>query len=291
MVIVFDGNYMLHRAFHGSIRRYNKTTVEKNTVTSAVTSICSILLEFNCDQCIVCFDGKNSFRKEISKDYKANRRKTKGTNITLFDGTKINVPETPGGFIKSTKDALDFLGIKYAHVDGLEADDLMAGCAKHLSTCVIVTRDKDLASCVTSSVHLYWPVEKIIVDKDKVIKHFGVTPNQIRDYLCLLGDKVDCIKGIDRWGPITCSKFLLKYGSIKNALDTKDGKALLIPHLKTLVLAKSLVSLDYSYRPKSTSIVFAENTSTIPKSLWKIPDSYRALSIKKSKPKINKLYS
>jgi 5'-3' exonuclease len=239
----------------------------------------------------VCFDGKNSFRKEISKDYKASRRKTKGTNITLFDGTKLNVPETPGGFIKSCKQALDFLGIQHAHVDGLEADDLMAGCAKHLSTCVIVTRDKDLASCVTRTVNLYWPVEKLIVDKDKVLQHFEVHPHQIRDYLCLLGDKVDDIKGIDRWGPKTCSKFLAKYGSIKKALDTKDGKAILKPHLKTLVLARSLVSLNYDFKPKSTAIKFNESTlAKIPDSLWKVPDAYRHLSIKKSSPKINKLY-
>ncbi len=288
MIAVFDGNYLLHRAFHASIRMYKIEHLRKNALTSFLSGVFSISTEFRATHLIVCFDGAHSFRKDIDPRYKANRYAK--TTVKNHLGDEVETLETPGGLVKDAKKILDSYGVYYIHKKRFESDDTMAGAVTNTSKkCVIVTRDKDLAGMVDDRVSLYWPVEKRIITPKEVVEHYGVTPSQIRDYLCLLGDKVDNIEGIKGWGEKTVQKFLKEHGTIKKALETKEGRYRLMPHKKIIFLSKKLVTLDLSTVPDYTASKYRE-TKEETDLIWRSPKSFEEYLNVMHKPKVKGLY-
>lgn len=137
------------------------------------------------------FDGcsDNNFRKKLYPEYKANR------------------DDTPEEFMFQKRiiyALLNALGFKTLSHTEYEADDIIATLATKLNNRninhFIFTKDKDLFALVNDNTHIYNGNKTEIYTPDKVLKEKGVPPSKIQDYLTLLGDKVDNIKGLNGCG-------------------------------------------------------------------------------------------
>jgi DNA polymerase-1 len=114
---------------------------------------------------------------------------------------------------------------------------------------VISTGDKDLAQLVNPDITLVNTMTGAVLNPETVVEKFGVTPEQIVDYLTLVGDSVDNIPGVDKVGPKTAAKWLQEYGSLDGVLGNADSiKGKVGENLKAarekLPLSKRLVTID-----------------------------------------------
>ena len=283
-VIIFDGNFFLHRAWSVASKHRDPKELKKNSLTSFLNSVCTLSKERRATHVLVVFDSGRSFRNDIYPKYKANRGKEKSVTIVKADGTEYKTEVTAGSLVRDAKKIMTLSGITYSQVNGYEGDDLFACSINSLQDLedarIIIeghTRDKDMLSLIRENVKIYRPIEKQLMDSDAVFKEWGVLPRQMRDMLCLVGDKVDNIPGIPGWGPKTAAKFLNTYSSIKKALDNKEGRKALLPYLDIIQLSRALVTLkkDIHYELKDLIIQDFENELT--EYVWKIPDALKDL--------------
>lgn len=151
----------------------------------------------------ICCDAGRSFRHDVSADYKANR------------------PEADARLQHQIKLAIDQLqadGFPVWRVPGFEADDLVASavCKSIIAghDVLVVSADKDLLQLVEDGVRQMRPEKGDIFDVAAVREKFGVSPNQIVDYLSLVGDQSDNVIGAKGIGPKTATKLLQTFGSI-----------------------------------------------------------------------------
>jgi DNA polymerase-1 len=110
------------------------------------------------------------------------------------------------------------MGLPFVMVEGVEADDVIGTYAAQATASqkhtVISTGDKDMAQLVTPFVTLVNTMTETTMDAAGVVEKFGVNPEQIVDYLALMGDTVDNIPGVPKVGPKTAAKWLNEYGSL-----------------------------------------------------------------------------
>lgn len=151
----------------------------------------------------VCCDSGRSFRAEIDSSYKANRPESDATlhhQITLARETLL-------------ADGFPVWAIK-----GFEADDLIATGAKLAQEAgaevLVVSSDKDLLQLVNGHVKAKSLRDGAVLDADAVRAKFGVAPEQMRDYLSLVGDSSDNIKGATGIGRKTAAALLEKHKSL-----------------------------------------------------------------------------
>lgn len=285
---VVDGNFYLHRAMSVVIKRRNPEQLVKNSLTMFLNMMAGDAALLRATHVLVCFDSKRSFRNDLYKGYKANRVKGEGTTVTLDNGQEFHTDITPGALVKPAKVMLDLGGIAHTQVKNREADDMMASAATCLPGKVVIgTRDKDLAKCVNKRVSLYWPIEKKIITTKDVIAHFGVKPEQITDYLSLLGDKIDNIPGIPGCGPVTARKILEKYGTLDVAVKDTDFRDKYKEHKGTLAMARKLVTLDTTIKynledllPQKVKKELGDHVWAIPTNLKDLADSRKMLAMK-----------
>lgn len=280
---VYDGNYFLHRAFSISGKHRKPEHLEKSTLTGFLQSICTTALERRNTHVLVCFDAVRSFRYDIYKDYKANRKRNKGSTFVQKDGTEFTTDLTPGSLVPQAKEILRLSGITTAHKKGYESDDLMACAARSLirgQPKVLVeinTRDKDLLGEVNEQVKVWWPREKKLIDAKGVVEYWGVGPEKMLDMLTLIGDEVDGIPGIPNWGQATAGGLLNKYGSLKEALRHKKVQEQLRPHMATLRLARQLVKLKTDVSFVLDDLVVQDFENELTDHIWKIPEALKSL--------------
>ncbi len=118
------------------------------------------------------------------------------------------------------------MGLPLLMVEGVEADDVIGTLAEQATRMgldtLISTGDKDMAQLVSPHVSLVNTLSETFMDRQGVIDKFGVTPEQIIDYLALVGDAVDNIPGVPKCGPKTASKWLSEYGDLDNLMAHAD---------------------------------------------------------------------
>lgn len=185
----------------------------------------------------VCCDSGKSFRHELDSNYKAQR------------------DETPAPYLHQCATALDVLradGYPVWSVAGFEADDLMAtGCFQnemlnqrggHQTTEVLlVTGDKDMHQLISPLVKVFRPAvgsnPAVTYDAEHFSEqHNGLSPNQIVDYLALVGDASDNIRGADGIGPKTAAKLLAEFGNLDDLYAAMDsGKTFTPAQQKSLI--------------------------------------------------------
>ena len=167
----------------------------------------------------ICCDSGRNFRHDIDHSYKAQRPET---DATLFH-LQAQVCEQ-----------LRREGFPVWEKKGFEADDIIATATK-LATDAggavsIVSADKDLLQLIGDKVFIESPKNGVQVDVQAVVERLGVTPPQILDYLCLVGDGSDNITGAKGIGPMKARQLLNKFGSIAAAYEAIDaGTAPLVP--------------------------------------------------------------
>lgn len=167
----------------------------------------------------VCCDSPKSFRKELDPTYKAQR------------------PQQDAPLKHQMRLAIEKLkadGFPVWCVDGFEADDLIASAvAKALAIegtrVLVVTGDKDLMQLVSERVSVKRVSDGAIFDVAAVQEKFGITPAQMGDYLCLVGDASDNVIGAKGIGPKRAAELLATFGSIEDAYKALDAKTALMP--------------------------------------------------------------
>ncbi|MEQ9545806.1 MAG: DNA polymerase I [Marinobacter sp.] len=237
-VVLVDGSSYLFRAYHA----LPPLTTSKNQPTGAIKGVISMLRRLEQDfpgsKMVVVFDAKGkTFRHDLYEDYKANRPP---------------MPDDLATQIEPIHEIVKAMGLPLLIVPEVEADDVI-GTLAHEATSkgidvVISTGDKDMAQLVSDHVTLINTMTETRMDRDGVIEKFGVKPEQIIDYLALVGDKVDNIPGVNKCGPKTAVKWLQEHQDLDHVMSNADkvkGKIgdYLREAMDTLPLSRELATI------------------------------------------------
>ncbi|MPQ76558.1 DNA polymerase I [Hydrogenovibrio sp. JE_KL2] len=210
--ILVDGSSYLFRAFHAMPPLTNSKGHATGAIFGVINMIGKLLEQYQPERIAVVFDAKGkNFRHEMYEDYKAHRP-------PMPDELRIQI-EPIHQIIKA-------LGIPLLVIDGVEADDVM-GTLAHQATeakmdALLSTGDKDMAQLVNEHITLINTMNDTLMTPEKVLEKFHVKPEQIIDYLALMGDSSDNIPGIPKCGPKTAAKWLEEYGTIENLINHAD---------------------------------------------------------------------
>ena len=211
-VVLVDGSSYLFRAYHA----LPPLTTSKNHPTGAIKGVISMIRRLEQDfpgsKMVVVFDAKGkTFRHDLYQEYKANRPP---------------MPEDLACQIEPIHEIVKAMGLPLLTVTGVEADDVIGTLANEATSkgidVVVSTGDKDMAQLVSDHVTLINTMTETRMDRDGVVEKFGVTPEQIVDYLALVGDKVDNIPGVNKCGPKTAVKWLQSYENLDNVIEHAD---------------------------------------------------------------------
>ncbi len=237
-LILVDGSSYFYRAFHALPPLTNSKGQPTGAVYGVANMIKRLIKDYQPQQMAVVFDAKGkTFRDDWYPAYKAHRPP---------------MPEDLKSQFQPLIALLKAMGLPLLIVDGVEADDVI-GTLAHLANVqglpvVISTGDKDMAQLVNSNVTLINTMSNQMLDHEGVIAKFGVTPQQIIDYLTLVGDVTDNVPGVSKCGPKTAVKWLAHYQSLDklienaHAISGKIGENLR-DSLPQLPLSKKLVTI------------------------------------------------
>ena len=215
-LFLLDAYALIYRGYYAFIK--NPRINSKGTDTSAILGFMNSLFEIirtqNPDYLAVAFDkGGSVTRSEMFEEYKSNRDKT---------------PEPILVAIPYIKEILEGMKIPILEKEGFEADDIIGTVAKDAEEnnfkVYMVTPDKDFAQLVSHNIFLCKPARMgnsmEIWGVDEVKDKFEVeSPDQVIDYLGMMGDSVDNIPGLPGVGDKTAKKFIKQYGSLENLLQ------------------------------------------------------------------------
>jgi len=208
-LLLVDGSSYLYRAYHAMAQ----LTAPDGAPTGAMYGVLNMLRRLRADYvhdyCAVVFDAKGkNFRHEIFADYKA---------------TRPPMPDDLRPQAEALPDLVRLMGWPVLVVPQVEADDVIGTLAAQGGAAgwdvVISTGDKDMAQLVNDRVTLVNTMSGETLDIDGVKAKFGVRPDQIRDYLALMGDKVDNVPGVEKCGPKTAVKWLEAYETLAGVME------------------------------------------------------------------------
>ena len=252
-LILVDGSSYLFRAYHVPYLQALSTSEGQPTgaITGVLNMIRSLKKDYPNGNIIAIFDAKGkTFRNDMYPDYKANRPP---------------MPDDLRTQIAPIHDIITAMGLPLLVVDGVEADDVI-GTLSHQATAlgietVISTGDKDMAQLVNPHVRLINTMTNVEMDEAGVIEKFGVRPDQIIDYLALMGDKVDNIPGVEKCGPKTAVKWLTAHPSLQEVMDHADEvKGKVGENLRT---ALEFLPLSYELATIKLDVVLEQNVAEL----------------------------
>ncbi|MBT9304199.1 MULTISPECIES: DNA polymerase I [Pseudomonas] len=212
-LVLVDGSSYLYRAFHA----LPPLTTSKGLPTGAVKGVLNMLKslrkQYPGSPFAVVFDAKGgTFRDDMYAEYKANRP-------SMPDDMRVQIEPLHQSVIA--------LGFPLLCVEGVEADDVIGTLARSSAAAdrpvVISTGDKDMAQLVDGHITLVNTMTGSAMDIEGVKEKFGVAPEQIIDYLALMGDSSDNIPGVPGIGPKTASGLLVGVnGGLKELYEQLD---------------------------------------------------------------------
>ena len=211
-LLLVDGSSYLFRAFHALPSLVNAKGEPTGAIYGVINMLRRLLERYKPQQIAVIFDAKGkNFRHELYGEYKANRP-------PMPDELRVQ--------IEPLHEVVRAMGLPLLIVEGVEADDVIGTLARQASSnnipVVLSTGDKDMAQLVDEHVTLINTMTDTLLDVQGVFEKFGVKPEQIIDYLALVGDSSDNIPGVPKVGPKTAVKWLNSYESIKNIIVHAD---------------------------------------------------------------------
>ena len=214
-LVLVDGSYYLFRAFHALYRQDLRTSDGRpsGAIFGVLNMLRKLLSDQQPDYFAVVFDARGpSFRSEMYPDYKAHRPP---------------MPDELRTQIEPLQQIIRALGLPLLIIDGVEADDVIATLAKKAEDkgieAIISSGDKDLAQVVNDGIRMVNTMNGGMLDPEGVKKKFGVDPQQIIDYLALVGDSVDNVPGVTGVGPKTAAKWLNQYHNL-DAIVERAGE-------------------------------------------------------------------
>ena len=251
--ILVDGSSYLFRAFHALPPLTNSKGQPTGAIHGVMNMLRRLLNDFDPQYFAVIFDAKGkTFRNDLYKEYKANRQ-------PMDDDLRCQ--------IEPLHEMIRASGWPILVIDNVEADDVIGTLSTQASQLglrtIISTGDKDMAQLVDDNVSLINTMNNGgLMDHDGVVEKFGVQPDQIIDYLTLMGDKVDNIPGVEKVGPKTAAKWINEYGSLAGVIENADqikGKVgeYLRDALEQLPLSQTLATivLDVPLDQKPTDMI------------------------------------
>lgn len=220
--VLVDGSYFLFRAYNAVPPLTTSTGLHTNAVRGAISAIQKLIRRTQPTHMAVIFDTPEpTFRHKLSPIYK---------------GDRPSMPDELAQQIPYLHALIRSLGIPLHMLPGAEADDIIGTLAKRAVVeghhVLISTGDKDMAQLVNDKVKLEDSFKERVLDVDGVFEKFGVWPNQIVDYLTLMGDASDGIMGVAGVGAKTAAKLLSEYQTLDNIMANaanikgKVGKSL-----------------------------------------------------------------
>ncbi len=211
-LILVDGSSYLFRAFHAMPPLTNSRGQPTGATYGVVNMLKSLLEEYAPEQVAMVFDAKGkTFRNDLYPQYKANRPP---------------MPEDLRSQIAPLHEIIEAMGIPMIVHEGVEADDVIGTLATQATAAgipvLISTGDKDMAQLVNQQVTLINTMNNTVMGPEGVVEKFGVKPEQIIDYLALVGDTSDNVPGVPKVGPKTAVKWLQKFGSLEQVIARAD---------------------------------------------------------------------
>ena len=236
--ILVDGSSYLYRAFHALPPLVTTKGQPTGAIKGVVNMLNRLVRDYDPELMVVVFDAKGkTFRNDLYKEYKANRPP---------------MPDELRSQIAPLHEVVEAMGFPMLVIDGVEADDVIGTLSvqaseKEIAT-LISTGDKDMAQLVNDHVTLVNTMTDVVMDEEGVKEKFGVAPNQIIDYLTLMGDTSDNIPGVPKVGPKTAVKWLAEYDTLDGVVESADkikGKVgeNLRNFLEQLPLSKQLATI------------------------------------------------
>jgi DNA polymerase-1 len=220
LLLLFDGNALIHRAFHAlPPLTQSKTGEMVNAVYGFASTLLKVLADFQPTHWAVAFDRPTpTFRHELFADYKAQRPAT---------------PEELKGQIRRVHELVEAFHIPVFEIDGFEADDVLGTLSRQADEqgveTIIVTGDNDMLQAVQRRVKALAPrrtfTDTVLYDEEAVEQKYGVKPEQLADLKALVGDVSDNIPGLPGIGEKTAAKLLQQYGSLQGIYDHIEGIA------------------------------------------------------------------
>ncbi|MEJ5283427.1 MAG: DNA polymerase I [Brevinematales bacterium] len=242
-IILIDGSGLLYRAYYAFISRPLTTTKGENTsaIFGFFKVLSQIMRDLSPDAMLVAFDRtRATFRQKIYPLYKAQRQET---------------PPDLKSQIPVIIDLLNKMGIKTIEMDDYEADDIIGTIAEKSKADFkpyIVSGDKDLMQLVDDKIRILKPEKGINIinslDVEGVKNTFGVYPEQIPDYLGIVGDSSDNIPGIKGIGEKGAVKLLNEFKNLEEIYENIDKiqgaiKTKLIEGKESAFLSKNLATI------------------------------------------------
>ena len=211
-VVLVDGSSYLFRAFYALPDLRSSSGHPTGAIRGVISMLRRLAKDYPDSPLAVVFDAPGkTFRDDMYDQYKANRS---------------SMPDDLREQIAPLHQMIKAMGLPFIMVEGVEADDVIGTYAAQATASkqatVISTGDKDMAQLVTPYVTLVNTMTETTMDAEGVKEKFGVLPEQIVDYLALMGDSVDNIPGVPKVGPKTAAKWLNEYGSLDALMARAD---------------------------------------------------------------------
>ncbi|MDA9064031.1 DNA polymerase I [Pseudomonadales bacterium] len=233
-LVLIDGSSYLFRAYHALPKLMSTKGAHTGAIRGVISMIRKLMADYPQSHIAVVFDAKGkSFRNTLYPAYKENR---------------AAMPDELREQILPIQDIIRKMGLPLLIIEGVEADDVIGTLAEEATRrqmpVLISTGDKDMAQLVNPHITLVNTMTDTVMDEAGVEEKFGVRPDQIVDYLALVGDASDNIPGVPNCGPKTAVKWLTAYASVEGIINHAD-------EIKGKVgenLRNSLETLRLSYR-------------------------------------------
>jgi len=210
LLLLFDGNALVHRAFHAlPPLTVSRTGEMVNAVHGFASTLLKVVNELKPSHWAIAFDRPTpTFRHEIFEEYKAQRPKA---------------PEELVSQIKRVHQLADAFCLPSFEIDGYEADDILGTLSRQASQqgidTIIVTGDNDMLQTVSPKVRVLAPrrtfSDTVIYDETGVQQKYGIAPGQLSDLKALTGDPSDNIPGVPGIGDKTAARLLQQFGSLE----------------------------------------------------------------------------
>src|SRR5882757_4749960 len=259
-LILVDGSGYLYRAFHALPPLMNSRGEPTGAVLGVLNMLNKMIKEEAPDRIAVVFDAPGrTFRDDLFDQYKAHR---------------APMPDDLRAQVQPLHDTVAAMGVPLLRVPGVEADDVIGTLAKQAADAgyrvLISTGDKDMAQLVGPNVELLNTMSNTRLDRIGVKAKFDVFPEQIVDYLALVGDTSDNIPGVTSVGPKTAAKWLNEYQNldalIGHAADIsgKVGENLR-NELPMLELSRKLATIDTTLQLEVTPEQLSAGAPDVPR--------------------------
>lgn len=243
---LLDGYSVIYRSYFAFIRNPLRNSRGENTsaIFGFVRTMLSIFREYEPEHFAVVLDSiEETFRHKQYEAYKATRDKT---------------PDDLHAQIPRIEAILDALGVPKVRSEGYEADDVMATlahrCREEGRGCYVISGDKDLLQLVEGPVKVLKPGSKSgleELDRQGVIDAWSVAPEQILDYLSLVGDSSDNVPGVKGIGAKTAASLLGEFGTLDaiyenlESISSKSQRTKLEEGRESAYMSRELITLVY----------------------------------------------